>query len=172
MIDPKLRTNCLPVFYVNLDPADIPTGEDMDTFPVHRALVFLNTLRRIISRADTAAGVDLWPRLWQWARFLHTYRDWITPLEPRQLEDVSRDLLFFVAAFGVVREVVVHAWSSLVGDISAGETHEGYMHSDEILRHFMAPREPTSRAELLDATDGPRGLAYLILRQSCGPSST
>ncbi|KAJ7648335.1 hypothetical protein DFH06DRAFT_1476353 [Mycena polygramma] len=175
MRDQEAWTCCLPIFYANLDPTHIPTAEfDGDDPSIPRALLILGTLR-LLKPSHAPAVVDLWPRLWEWLSFLHTYHDYIPSLA--LLRPVSYDLLSIITTCTSnsdaseligrtpgVREVVMHAWSSLVGDNNAEDTYVGFIDLGGILSYFMNAKEPANRAELLDATDGSSGLAYLIAR--------
>ncbi|KAJ6553159.1 hypothetical protein B0H19DRAFT_158747 [Mycena capillaripes] len=173
--DIKTWTYCLPIFYANLDPAGIPIGEleGMDTSAVDRAVLILGTLR-LLKRSHASAGMDLWPRIWQWTVFLHTHRDCIRPLHPEQ--NVSVDLLFFIDCLCKdpdtaalisetigVRAALMHAWISLF-DREEGESRAGFSHLCNLLRTFMSPDEPRNLAEILDATDGPSGLGALVVK--------
>jgi hypothetical protein len=67
----------LPVFFHNLNPADIPTSDELDNFRpntsenVMRAMLALDTIFRI--RPPPEVGVSLWPHVWPWFYFIHTY---------------------------------------------------------------------------------------------------
>ncbi|KAJ7648345.1 hypothetical protein DFH06DRAFT_575091 [Mycena polygramma] len=173
--DQEAWTRCLPIFYANLDPVYIPTTEIDGNHPaITRALLILGSLR-LLKPSHAPAVVDLWPRLWEWLSFLHTYRDYIPSLA--LLRPVSYDLLSIITTCSMdsdtselmgrtpgVREVVMHAWSSLVGDNNAEETYIGFLNLGGILSYFMEAEEPANRAEILDATDGPWGLTCLIAR--------
>ncbi|KAF7346747.1 MYND-type domain-containing protein [Mycena sanguinolenta] len=90
----------LPVFYTNLDTAELP---DLDTFDteapppdtvsaIGRALVSLYSLYAMKSLEIT--GADLWPRVWPWARFLHVYRAQL-PGSPPDESDFCLSFLSF-----------------------------------------------------------------------------
>ncbi|KAJ7715607.1 hypothetical protein B0H16DRAFT_1477225 [Mycena metata] len=81
------KTSVLPVVYTLLDPARIPTPADIDAFGeqsdirdlgpvITGALLAWELFRQLGSDVDipSAAGLDLWPRLWAWFQFLDTYR--------------------------------------------------------------------------------------------------
>ncbi|KAJ7633579.1 hypothetical protein DFH06DRAFT_1222302 [Mycena polygramma] len=166
-------TNCLPIFYANLDPAGIPSGEDLDTPAARRAVLVMNPLR-LLPPSYASVGMDLWPRVWEWTNFLHTYRDCIPPLRPQQ--DIAVDLLYVVTALindpeiaavmgqtTGVRAVLMRAFASLLdSEPSSGENE--FAHLCTILRDFMDAHRPANLAEILDATDGPHALASLAVR--------
>ncbi|KAJ7715622.1 hypothetical protein B0H16DRAFT_1805030 [Mycena metata] len=81
------KTSVLPVVYILLDPARIPTPEAFE------AMLERNTSDHDIVAAilawdlflkspnfPSAAVPDLWPRLWAWFEFLDTYRDSLSSL--------------------------------------------------------------------------------------------
>ncbi|KAJ7623879.1 hypothetical protein DFH06DRAFT_1305292 [Mycena polygramma] len=169
----QIWTFCLPVFYANLDTAGIPRGDDITSHVVRHALLALSILR-LMKPSHAAAGTDLWPRMWAWSDFLCTYRDCVGSIHP--IEDVSADFLFFVACLRTdqntatimsqtpgVRRVLMHSWASLF-ERTAAESREGFVHLSTLLRDFMEADEPENREEILDATDGPGGLAVLIVK--------
>ncbi|KAJ7620651.1 hypothetical protein DFH06DRAFT_1143989 [Mycena polygramma] len=149
-------------------------GEEPTSSPELSGAVFaLGALRRIkLSRA--LAGADLWPRIWQWIYFLHTYHDNIH--SSHLLHDVSEDLLFFVACLSRdadiaammsqtpgVRTILIQSWTALF-EMSSVASQDRFVWLSAILRNFMEAYEPESLAEILDATDGPSGLASLIVK--------
>ncbi|KAF7350641.1 MYND-type domain-containing protein [Mycena sanguinolenta] len=91
----------LPVFYINLDTAELPDldGFDMEAAPlntvsaVSRALIALYSVFAIKS-VDTA-GPDLWVRVWPWARFLHFYRAQLPGMTPLNESDFCLSFLSF-----------------------------------------------------------------------------
>ncbi|KAJ7138583.1 hypothetical protein C8R46DRAFT_1361666 [Mycena filopes] len=73
------RVRFLPVFYTNLDPANIPRAAQLDgmTEAVEDyILCAVESLERLLMLSvPPAAGPDLWPRIWAWCNFLYTYWD-------------------------------------------------------------------------------------------------
>ncbi|KAJ7482561.1 hypothetical protein FB451DRAFT_1555624 [Mycena latifolia] len=75
----------LPVFYSNLDPAQIPTPADLESLQpdtITRIACASRSLKAIIDLfidlkppEDEALGPTLWPRIWPWVYFLHEHRD-------------------------------------------------------------------------------------------------
>ncbi|KAJ6578191.1 hypothetical protein B0H19DRAFT_1253465 [Mycena capillaripes] len=74
-------TACLPVLYVLLDPAAIPTMEELDTPAAtfgRRIRQILHALRLLVIytiKVPIHLGTDLWPRVWEWSRFVYTYQE-------------------------------------------------------------------------------------------------
>lgn len=79
----------LPVFYINLDPAQIPTPGDLEYFPpdtrarvacASLALEALFDLMNLVAKKyqePDDVGPALWPRVWPWTFFMHEYRDYL-----------------------------------------------------------------------------------------------
>ncbi|KAJ7633551.1 hypothetical protein DFH06DRAFT_1337035 [Mycena polygramma] len=165
-------TNCLPIFYANLDPAGIPSGEDLDTPAAGAAALVLRSLR-LLTPDYASIGMDLWPRVWQWASFLHTHQDCIPPLHPEQ--NTAIDLLFLVNALitdpetapvigqtAGVRAILMRAFASLL-DNEASSGDNAFPHLCTILQDFMAADEPENLAEIVDAAEGLYALASLAV---------
>ncbi|KAF7372890.1 MYND-type domain-containing protein [Mycena sanguinolenta] len=91
----------LPVFYINLDPAAIPSLDEFDTkapssdavSAIGRAFCSLEELS--VMRFPESAGVYIWPRFWPWAQFIHLYRDYLPGIPPQREDDFCRALLSF-----------------------------------------------------------------------------
>ncbi|KAJ6468149.1 hypothetical protein C8R47DRAFT_1223434 [Mycena vitilis] len=91
----------LPVFFYNLDPTGIPTSDnDIETLSpgtmatIDRAMIALQAL--YTTRFPNAVGVDLWPRIWLWVRFVSLHPD--LPLIPAVTErELCVDLVVFAA---------------------------------------------------------------------------
>ncbi|KAJ6553296.1 hypothetical protein B0H19DRAFT_1156114 [Mycena capillaripes] len=167
----QIFTHCLPVFYANLDPAKIPTGEDVITLATTRALLALSALRKITA-AEKPAWPDLWCRIWPWILFLHTYRDYfpgaLSPREPRQ------DLLFFIDCFRHdpetnaligrtpgVRSLAMDAWWSLLNTKTPVDD-PGFDHLCGLMYNIQAD-DDENLTEILEGVGGPSRLAGLIL---------
>ncbi|KAJ6507628.1 hypothetical protein DFH09DRAFT_1288905 [Mycena vulgaris] len=79
----------LPALYQNLDPGPIPDPNALDNllspgirFPcIDGAVIALNGLASIsrmgLTPIDSDASPFLWPRVWKWIDFLHTYWDYL-----------------------------------------------------------------------------------------------
>ncbi|KAJ7466958.1 hypothetical protein FB451DRAFT_1259653 [Mycena latifolia] len=98
---------CLPVFYANLDLAQIP-GDGLNELHSSaaaearaRALISLKSLR-VLDTYPPDAGVDLWPRIWGWLSYFHRHAHvGLTEIE------ICNDLLAFILR---VRVLVTRAW--------------------------------------------------------------
>ncbi|KAJ7167916.1 hypothetical protein C8R46DRAFT_1094505 [Mycena filopes] len=165
-----LCVECLPVFYIYLDPAAIPNGDVRFTGEIDRALISIIALRSL-GRFHAPLGLHLWPRMWPWLTFLNLYRH-ILP-DPR---NIPLDLLFFVQLFindeetarlvgstVGVRSIVVDAWKSLCGPEEDAAKPDEWLQLASVLDAFMGASEAANRVEILEATDGPPGLAALII---------
>ncbi|KAJ7616320.1 hypothetical protein DFH06DRAFT_1343328 [Mycena polygramma] len=77
----------LPVVYPNLDPAGIPDSVQLDTMllegtmwpSIDCAVLALSILASISELGELPIDVapDLWPIVWKWMNFLHTYLDFL-----------------------------------------------------------------------------------------------
>ncbi|KAJ7504782.1 hypothetical protein B0H11DRAFT_2273314 [Mycena galericulata] len=73
----------LPVHYTLLDPARIPTANQLDSCPedvirtVALALLSLEAVFAAKTTTPPEAGPDLWPRVWRWVEFMLTYREYL-----------------------------------------------------------------------------------------------
>ncbi|KAJ6454229.1 hypothetical protein C8R45DRAFT_1222972 [Mycena sanguinolenta] len=90
----------IPVFYINLDTAELPDLDAFDTeapppgtvSAISRALIALYCLYDM--KSLETGGADLWPRVWPWARFLHVYRTQL-PGSPPDESDFCVSFLSF-----------------------------------------------------------------------------
>ncbi|KAJ7131891.1 hypothetical protein C8R43DRAFT_956849 [Mycena crocata] len=170
----KTYTLCLPVFYANLNPARIPTDEDLSSPSVTLAIMALNGLHAI-KKDHMPAGPDLWPRIWKWATFLFVYRDTLPELE--DFESVGFDLLLFLACFGrdpttsvaiyqtpSVRVSTMYAWESLL-DTRNGAQHPGFNHLGRCFYTLAGMMlDGQTLAEVLEGAGGPANLASVVIR--------
>ncbi|KAJ7448794.1 hypothetical protein FB451DRAFT_1411220 [Mycena latifolia] len=76
----------LPVYFVNLDPADIPTSAQLDSMQpetrtcLARAMVALDGIFNI-REPPIEVGPTVWPRFWAWTYFMATHWDHMPPSE-------------------------------------------------------------------------------------------
>ncbi|KAJ7080232.1 hypothetical protein C8R44DRAFT_992500 [Mycena epipterygia] len=168
-------THCLPVFYANLDPAEIPTGEDLDaSTAVTRASVALKALQIMNADEAQASGPDLWPRIFAWISALHAYRGPVSSLTLGV--NVCFDLLSFLQCFSNhprtmelieqtvgVRALVVHAWAALF-ESEKGADHPGFAYLCNFIHESVQVDDPTNLAEILEAAGGPAALGSLVVK--------
>jgi hypothetical protein len=85
------------VFYANLNPEPgIPSqGGDLASIKNTRAILSLRAVELLRFRIPKEAAPDIWPRIWKWSSFLHTYHDSIP--HARTEVDICGDLLLFAA---------------------------------------------------------------------------
>ncbi|KAJ6456768.1 hypothetical protein C8R47DRAFT_1227731 [Mycena vitilis] len=114
----------LPVYYRNLDPADIPTPDQFDSVTeravaIERAVLALRGLARHREKFAIAEPVawELWARVWNWVHVLDAYYDCIRSVVPLSLKDTYGLLLGVIVDFSTmaastpgVRVVVARAW--------------------------------------------------------------
>ncbi|KAJ6586100.1 hypothetical protein B0H19DRAFT_429999 [Mycena capillaripes] len=173
--------HCLPVFYANLDPAAIPMGDNVATLPVIMAINSLHALC-LLDESHLPLGMDLWPRIWAWLLFLHTYRDCL-PSNLFAGHDISLELCFFIelwykqsqtsALIGRtpgVRTLVIQAWAAIFK--AGNQRHPLFCLLAALLKYFLAAYVPENLSEVVEATEGPGGLACLVVEYYQWLSST
>ncbi|KAJ7609832.1 hypothetical protein FB45DRAFT_1066421 [Roridomyces roridus] len=82
------RLALLPLFFANLDPAKIPSMEQLDELHRHPAVredvlcavVALDATFSFSPHISPAVGPSLWPRVWAWFDFVCTYREYLLDL--------------------------------------------------------------------------------------------
>ncbi|KAJ7162857.1 hypothetical protein C8R46DRAFT_1352718 [Mycena filopes] len=165
---------CLPVLYVNLDPAGIPTGGNLFTRPVQRACIALKGFRHVHGSYD-GAGIDLWRRIWPWLTFLNTHRDLLPEIYVSQM---NFDPLFFIFCLGDDEETtsfihqspglysfVADRWISLLEAKGDDELRvQKFAYLANCLDLMDAHDTPANLLELVDATNGPHRFASLVVR--------
>ncbi|KAJ7020932.1 hypothetical protein C8F04DRAFT_276660 [Mycena alexandri] len=95
----------IPAFYFNLDPNDIPdeNGFDPETMSpatesaIERAWSSIQSL--YIIDFPLGIGTDAWPRVWQWVRFFHLFRDHLKMPIRLAKSPLSVDFLMFSGRF-------------------------------------------------------------------------
>jgi hypothetical protein len=169
----KKYLSALPVFFANLDPSGIPTGEDLATDAVARAVYAINGLHAL-GKYPPECGVDLWPRLWIWIEFLYSYREYL-PRAPME-SDICFDLLYLINHLGAdetvakmientrgVRTLVTRGWA-LLFELKEKSDHPGYSTLCDFLSLHMKASDPLNLEEIFDGAGGPTGLAVLIVQ--------
>ncbi|KAJ7458896.1 hypothetical protein FB451DRAFT_1372108 [Mycena latifolia] len=164
----------LPVFYSNLDPANIPTIEQLDALPaiatlaVARASVSLKGIH-VIGNFHLDCFTRLWSRFWPWIQFFDAYNDCLPPrpapapteadicliflIFVRAFEDseLANDLLFATPRF---RFMVARGWRILSQIQHTPHAIIGY----RVVAHFLLGRMKAVSAEhLAEVLDGAGG---------------
>ncbi|KAJ7741812.1 hypothetical protein B0H16DRAFT_1890371 [Mycena metata] len=171
----------LPVFFANLDPAGIPSVDQLDFVsrgidsPIARALLSLRAL--VVGRKSfelpEAASVDLWPRIWQWIYFLDTYREqfpeasdkesyalYVATILDLQTDRETSDL---IDATPGVRVVVGRAWALFVGLDNCFE-ELGFRDVCRYLHQNLRPFDPRHISEVTGGIGSTTELASVIVR--------
>ncbi|KAJ7616234.1 hypothetical protein DFH06DRAFT_111720 [Mycena polygramma] len=114
----------LPVYYQNLDTADIPTPDQLDSVTEHaaaieRAILALQGLARHREKfaISEPVALELWPRIWKWVHVLDAYYDCVRSVVPLSMKDTYGLLLGIIVDYSTmaastpgVRVVVARAW--------------------------------------------------------------
>ncbi|KAJ6455293.1 hypothetical protein C8R47DRAFT_211780 [Mycena vitilis] len=99
----------LPVLYTLLDPARIPTSDELESCSadvicaVNAGLLSIKTMLRMKTsgKVPPETGEDLWPRVWSWFQLLWAFRHFLAHHVP-VLSDDSEQLCFGFIAFSSV----------------------------------------------------------------------
>ncbi|KAJ7155634.1 hypothetical protein C8R46DRAFT_1356107 [Mycena filopes] len=176
--DPKLYQKCLPVFYAHLDPARIPTEENLCTIAATRGALTLSIFRDMTYLEDIKflrpPLPDLWARVWPWLVFFHAHRESLLP--PFGRPDAYVELVSFVCCFhdlntpfgdamsqtAGLRFLLMDAWPLLLDSCTEGDL-DGFDDFCDIICHISI-KDPQHAAEILRGAGSPMGLASLVLR--------
>ncbi|KAJ7274741.1 hypothetical protein C8J57DRAFT_1312636 [Mycena rebaudengoi] len=156
----------LPVFYTNLDPADIPdlAQFDAENATWTRSLLSLQSLYAI--QFPIEIGPEIWPRAWPWTHFLYTYRDHLPNIPPQPEDIFCLEFLMFAGTFAEhtetfslilatpeVRFMVAKAWPHVPGIPDAKKREVAFTDLRSFIAHETAA-EPNNLAELIDGAGG------------------
>ncbi|KAJ7493997.1 hypothetical protein FB451DRAFT_1551251 [Mycena latifolia] len=99
---PKSNRNFfLSVFYPNLDPANIPTEDQLDALSapallaVTRAWVSLKAIS-LIDNVHSDTFNDWWPRIWPWSEFFNSYSQHLPPMPEPSPTNADTCLMFLI----------------------------------------------------------------------------
>ncbi|KAJ7624221.1 hypothetical protein DFH06DRAFT_1230018 [Mycena polygramma] len=170
----------LPIFYVNLDPREVPDQDRYDTenppadaeSRIGRALMSLISLYTL--QFPIEIGPDIWPRVWPWVQFIYTYRNHLPNIPSQSAGVFCLEFLMFAGTFANHEETfslirstprvwffVAKAWPRVPKILDPKKREVGF--SD--LRSFIEGdkvHEPANFAELIDGAGGTLDhLAYL-----------
>ncbi|KAJ6609127.1 hypothetical protein B0H10DRAFT_2226207 [Mycena sp. CBHHK59/15] len=130
----------LPIIYVNLDSAAIPSADELDTIlssadpeipSLRLAAKSLNALPDFLNSPifPPEASRDLWPRVFKWMDFIHTYWDYLP--EVKTLDETQAHLIHLsiilhfssrddtarlIVSTPGARIILAGAWAALVRD--------------------------------------------------------
>ncbi|KAJ7144709.1 hypothetical protein C8R43DRAFT_1130428 [Mycena crocata] len=137
--NPPWAAYFLPVIFIYLDPAHIPTPESLDALStasdppdrVAAARIALYTLSNLYQQVSVPQGAapDLWPRVWGWVEFFHTYWRALPGIHPSEEINACRLHSSIVCLLRShpgthdrivhtqgVRPILVKAWVTLIED--------------------------------------------------------
>ncbi|KAF8171161.1 hypothetical protein K438DRAFT_1982156 [Mycena galopus ATCC 62051] len=178
----------LPVFYAILDPAQIPTPADLESFqPDTRASLACASLALevIFDIIDAVSkkyqepddvGPTLWPRMWPWIFFMHEYREYLGASSTFQDPQAYTRFLLFVAdiydpepmrdiisSTPGFRVLLATTWTLLPKP--RGEAYEGCLWFLAGIIASLDFTDPLHFAEVVDGAGGTLGdLARLMMR--------
>ncbi|KAJ7108002.1 hypothetical protein C8R43DRAFT_1243612 [Mycena crocata] len=171
----------LPAFWANLDPAKIPSPVELDDLlrssPDDRIIVpIISSLEglRCIPIQD-AALPDLWPRVWEWFRFMYTFEDSLPRMPTRKhmavlfvtlisrfaANPTTTELIFSVPG---VRLALARAWAQYIYHEDA-TVNMGFVNLCRFLRLGSSGASDAQVQEYIDGAGGsPEDLAGLVVK--------
>ncbi|KAJ7763008.1 hypothetical protein B0H16DRAFT_1455444 [Mycena metata] len=186
--DPK-RALLIPLLFAHLDPSRIPKPKQLDSIlsdvarhpELDGIAGGLTALYEVSELLDVRLiqhplYAELWPRLYPWLIFAHTYHDYI-PVEYSmglaQLHRASAFIILTIRTHGSMKAVVEKAtglryilagyWAKIVRKIISTDVEVAYILS------FLSDCEEEGAANFQEVLDGiagdPRDLAYLLVQQ-------
>ncbi|KAF8179402.1 hypothetical protein K438DRAFT_1977454 [Mycena galopus ATCC 62051] len=173
----------LPVFYTNLDPAEIPglAHFDQESPPgphvessIGRAWLSLQSL--YVIQFPIEIGPDMWPCAWPWCNFFYTYREYLPNILPPPDDTFCLEFLMFAGTFAEheetfslilstpeVRFMVSKAWPHIPGILDAKKRELAFTDLQSFIAHETTAK-PNNLAEIIDGAGGtPDDLARLIV---------
>ncbi|KAJ7112093.1 hypothetical protein C8R44DRAFT_985119 [Mycena epipterygia] len=160
----------LPVFYILLDPAGIPSMAQLDTAAgqtegtIQQVLDLLQALNNIY--IPLHLGPDLWSRIWPWARWIHTYKDHLSG-PPLREGRFCVDLLVLAGHFHESSDVAVaYIWDAPGFKYLVARTWIFVLETRDAARRIQAmmclcgflgvsdPSKPTNFKEMVDGAGG------------------
>ncbi|KAJ7478997.1 hypothetical protein FB451DRAFT_172552 [Mycena latifolia] len=177
------RTAFYPVCYTNLDTARIPTIDQLESFSpetettVMSAAMALDTILQLRPAADVARA--MWPRIWEYFSWLHTYRDYFpeTTFKLPQPSTLFLNFLLFtnrlgadsdfydsLAVAGGFAGMITKAWSFLDEVEVTPDVRDAALYG--LCRFMLSFTHGTDEvADLIEGAGGSmRDLGKLVLR--------
>ncbi|KAJ7139134.1 hypothetical protein C8R44DRAFT_867298 [Mycena epipterygia] len=165
----------LPVFYMNLDLARIPSLDQLDS-PVSLRSDYVSKAYASVLAIYTLENfepdvfVEIFSRLWPWVRFVHTYCNYLdfvgfpSGLYPSE-QDISFRFLLFIGEFQVhaacaqvigatpgLCSIVGGAWAFLVDDVLNPDVRT--LGFGDLAGFMLGPLVASSPTNLEDLVDG------------------
>ncbi|KAK7013041.1 hypothetical protein R3P38DRAFT_2639866 [Favolaschia claudopus] len=168
--DTDKYTYSLPVIYANLDPAKIPTEENLNVDSVACANMALDQLHDLRPKHKSAFA-ELWHRAWPWIVFFQAYRECLSDRLMRL--DPCFDVVILITRFrkdkqleseifrtAGVRTLVVDAWFA-IGNTENRLEHSAFTNLCRILPSLTAD-EPDHFDEIIEGAGGVANLSAII----------
>ncbi|KAJ7433633.1 hypothetical protein B0H11DRAFT_757731 [Mycena galericulata] len=168
----------LPVLFANLNASGVPEAAALDNLlisgsPMHRiecAAVSLTAICDLIERrlVPPEAYRDLWPQIWAWVHFFHSYWDFLPLSDSARKIDHFIDHTTIVLSFFThdplqdtirstpgVRRVCAMVWRAIVDSDSICTDHGALSHITKFLCLFVEDEgNGTNFQEILDGVGG------------------
>ncbi|KAJ7136370.1 hypothetical protein C8R43DRAFT_1110020 [Mycena crocata] len=170
----------LPAIYILLDPQDIPGVEQLDNFlgiAQQSFLPLVEILRGVLTMPIPRHLVpDLWPRIWKWVYFTHTYRDSLPGLVLDEatfcfeflrfvgrLYDKPQAVDFMCVELGF-HYMIARAWKYILDSPDAELRDVLLQYLCLLLTGLGVFSNPAVLAEMLDAIGGVDGITFLLTK--------
>ncbi|KAK6984819.1 MYND-type domain-containing protein [Favolaschia claudopus] len=183
---PAERLLILPVLYFNLNPTEIPDFDVFDSesqsqatllaahYSIGRAVYSIEALYTL--ELPEGIGVDLWPRVWPWLRFLYFHQHRNPNHDSMAEQSFFLDFLLFVGKLAdetASSDLIVSTpwfWFMLGRTwhhVPAVSDLQKRMLAFNELRHFLLDKKLTDPANMEELVDGAGGtlydIAYLVV---------
>ncbi|KAJ6524216.1 hypothetical protein B0H19DRAFT_1276661 [Mycena capillaripes] len=162
--DPE-KIQLLPVLHVLLHADGMPTVEQLDS-PLPSTVTTIDQVVDVLQivyqmPVPPWLGPDMWPRIWRWTSFIHTYRDSL-PGPPLREVHVCADVLRLAANFATeevpkfilvtpgFQFMVARAWSLLLHPDTVDWRSQQVWYCISLL----APSNPTKFEEIIAGAGG------------------
>ncbi|KAJ7166702.1 hypothetical protein C8R46DRAFT_1095122 [Mycena filopes] len=169
----------LPVLYIHLDPARIPTAEEVDhglsvTTAIPAVAAASLALKATCEIAELPIfpdeiGLDLWLRVWPWMQFMDTYWELLRTFDPKEKTQVAlrnwalvqtlrgcgEETRAVIAAQYGLRFMAARDWTAVLLDGSVVEDRDVLEHASRIINTIAQDlKVPEHFQEVVDGADG------------------
>lgn len=168
----------LPIFYLHLDPSTIPDPGRLDEIitagtplpSIDGAVISLNALSDLVemSVVPVDASPDLWPRVWKWMHFLHSYWEYLPGFHASDevkgcLKNSSIVLLLSqhpatalaISATPGIRRILATSWAAILHDVSLASQEAAKLELTRLLA--LLSRDIDDLSNLDEVVDGVGG---------------
>ncbi|KAF7342252.1 MYND-type domain-containing protein [Mycena venus] len=166
----------LPIFYCNLDPAQIPSPSQLDSetaidpnSSIARAIMSLDGIADLRQHGypwEDATAAELWPRIWSWIYFLNLYVETAAPFIPLSSEETWEIYMKLIIDFQGnpattslvsetpgVRAVVAQAWAGYLNE-ERNVDEPGVIKAVQFINRDTRSAHPPNLQEYIEGAGG------------------